>query len=44
MNRTKLLLSGLLGAVLLLASSARAQDEVGHHEAQGKVAYMRNKR
>ena len=32
MNRTKLLLSGLLGAVLLLASSARAQDEVGHHE------------
>jgi opacity protein-like surface antigen len=32
MNRTKLLLAGLLGAVLLLASSARAQDEVGHHE------------
>ncbi len=32
MIRAKMLVSGLLGAVLLLASSARAQEGVLHHE------------
>lgn len=32
MNRTKVLFSGLLGALLLLASTGRAQDEPPRHE------------
>src|SRR5712664_4629691 len=36
MTRTRMLVSGLLGAVLLLASSARAQEGVLRHEVGGQ--------